>query len=144
VGRLEEANIIKISFKVPKVSYFYYPDFDENLHPTLQRQMDVYLSPLNVRYQEFLPNENLPILHTKEQLVSENYPLYEKFARLTQQEKDWGLLDDLSKIQRLQGWQACLRSHCACLHGHRLTWYKDADPYQVKLQKSRIKARRKS
>jgi len=143
VGRLEEVNVIKFSFKHPKISYLYYPDFDTDPHPHLQVNMEVYLNPLNVHYQEYVREENPPILHEKEQLVATDYPHYEKFARLTQQEKDWGLLEDFQKISKLQGWLQCLNDHCATLKGHRVHWKKNADPYQIKLQRSRIKAQKK-
>lgn len=143
VGRLEEVNVIKFSFKHPKISYLYYPDFDTDPHPHLQVNMEVYLNPLNVHYQEYVREENPPILHEKEQLVAVDYPHYEKFARLTQQEKDWGLLEDFQKISKLQGWLQCLNDHCATLKGHRVHWQKNADPYQIKLQKHRIKAQKK-
>ena len=66
-------------------------------------------------------------------LVKANYPQYEKFAKLSRQEADWGLLDDLGKIRDRRGWQKCLEKHCAELKGYRVVWRKDADPYQVKL-----------
>ncbi|AFY75946.1 DNA phosphorothioation-associated putative methyltransferase [Pleurocapsa sp. PCC 7327] len=144
VGRLEEANLIQFFFNKPKISYLVYPDFDLNPHPTLQAIMDIYLGNLTVRYRDFNNETNPPILHEKEALVLTDYPLYEKFAKLTRKEKDWGLLDDFSTINRLQGWLKCLEDRCAVIKGYQLQWNKDADPYKVKLLRSQINARKQN
>ncbi|OKH19841.1 DNA phosphorothioation-associated methyltransferase [Hydrococcus rivularis NIES-593] len=144
VGRLEEANLIQFFFNKPKISYLVYPDFDINPHPTLQVSMDIYLGNLTVRYRDFNNETNPPILHEKEALVPTDYPLYEKFAKLTRKEKDWGLLDDFSTINRLQGWLKCLEDRCAVIKGYQLQWNKDADPYKVKLLRSQINARKQN
>jgi hypothetical protein len=51
-----------------------------------------------VVYRDYDTSENPPILHRKETFVTPDYPLYEKFAKLTHQEENWGLLDDTSTI----------------------------------------------
>ncbi len=84
------------------------------------------------------------MLHQKELLVQSDYPLYEKFAKLSRQEEGWGLLDDLRLIYDYRGWQKCLEEHCAELKGHRVVWRKDAVPYQVKLVRSMIRGRQYS
>ena len=68
-------------------------------------------------------------------------PLYEKFAKLSWQEADWGLLDDLGKIRDRRGWQKCLEEHCAELQGYRVIWSKNGDPYTIKLQRSLIRSK---
>jgi DNA phosphorothioation-associated putative methyltransferase len=144
VGRMEEANLIQFFFNKPKISYLFYPDFDINPHPTLHSSMDIYLGDLHVRYRDFDNENNPPILHEKEVLVTPDYPFYEKFAKLTEKEKDWGLLDDLGAINRLQGWLKCLEDRCAVIKGYQLHWSKDADPYKVKLLRSQINARKRN
>ncbi|WP_063820738.1 DNA phosphorothioation-associated putative methyltransferase [Gloeothece verrucosa] len=143
VGRLEDANLIQFSYRHPKITYLFYPDFDRVSHPTLHTSMQIYLSDLQVHYRDFSEERNPPILSEKDLLVNSDYPLYEKFARLTQQEKDWGLLDDFKTISRLQGWLNCLKEHCATIKGHTLQWAKDADPYKVKLLRAQIKTRQR-
>lgn len=86
-------------------------------------------------------DDNPPLLHQKDFLVTTDYPLYEKFAKLTRQQEDWGLLDDLEVIFDRRGWQKCLEDHCAELKGHRVVWRKDADPYQKKLVRSSVRAK---
>ncbi len=143
VGRLEEANVIKLSYRKPKISYLFYPDFDSNPHPTLHTSMEIELGNIRVKYGDFSQDDNPPILHKKETLVNPDYPFYNKFAKLTQKEQNWGLLDDFKQINRLQGWLQCLEEHCAIIRGHQLFWNKDADPYQIKLLKNKINSRKK-
>jgi DNA phosphorothioation-associated putative methyltransferase len=143
IGRLEQANVIKLSFRQAKITYLYYPDFDVIPHPTLQTSMEIDLKSLQVRYRDYYDDENPPILHEKDRLVSPDYPNYDNFAKLTQQERDWGLLDDLRAISHQKEWLNCLESHCAVIKNYKLNWRKDADPYQIRLLKSKINQRKK-
>ncbi|MBD2069796.1 DNA phosphorothioation-associated putative methyltransferase [Leptolyngbya sp. FACHB-671] len=133
IGRPHEANVVKFHFRKPKISYLVYPSFDTDPHPALHTSMEIDLRDLHVHYRDYDPNDNPPLLHQKDSIVTADYPLYEKFAKLTRQEEGWGLLDDLRLIYDYRGWQKCLEEHCAELKGHRVVWQKDADPYRVKL-----------
>ena len=144
VGRLEDANVIKFYFDRPKISYLLYPNFDTDPHPILHTSMEINLKDLRVSYRDYYLENNPPVLHQKEMLVTPDYPLYDKFARLSSQEQDWGLLDDISAISHLQGWLQRLDDRCATVKGHRLQWRKDADPYKLKLLRSQIYARKKN
>ncbi len=141
IGRPQEANIVKFHFRKPKISYLVYPNFDTDPHPALHTSMAIDLRDLHVHYRDYDPDDNPPLLHQKDLMVTADYILYEKFAKLTQQETDWGLLDDLRQISDRQGWQKCLEEHCAELKGHRVVWRKDADPYRVKLVRSMMRKR---
>jgi DNA phosphorothioation-associated putative methyltransferase len=143
IGRLEAATLVKFHTKTPKITYLFYPEFDSDPHPVLSTRMEIDLQDLQVTYRGY-DGPNSPILHRKEMFVTSDYPLYNKFAKLTQQEQDWGLLDDSKSIQTRQGWLNCLEEHCAELKGHRVQWRADADPYKLKLLKSAVRARRKS
>ncbi|MGB3402413.1 MAG: DNA phosphorothioation-associated putative methyltransferase [Microcoleaceae cyanobacterium] len=143
IGRLEAATLVKFHTKTPKITYLFYPEFETDPHPVLSTRMEIDLQDLQVTYRGY-DGPNSPILHRKEMFVTADYPLYSKFAKLTQQEQDWGLLDDWKSIQTRQGWLNCLEEHCAELKGHRVQWRADADPYKLKLLKSAVRARRKS
>ncbi|MBE9212632.1 DNA phosphorothioation-associated putative methyltransferase [Plectonema cf. radiosum LEGE 06105] len=140
IGRMEQANVIKIHTKKPKISYLFYSDFDNDPHPALHTTMAIDLRNLHVTYQDFDINDP-PILHNKDALVTPDYPLYEKFAKLTRQEEDWGLLDDWRSISHLSDWLRYLADHCATLKGHKLYWRKDADPYKLKALRAAVKTR---
>ncbi|NJK62484.1 MAG: DNA phosphorothioation-associated putative methyltransferase [Synechococcaceae cyanobacterium SM2_3_1] len=143
IGRPEEATLVKFHSRQPKIAYLFYPTFDTDSHPPLHTYMEIDLRDLHVKYQDFDADDNAPILHRKETLVTPDYPLYERFAKLTKQEEGWGLLDDEQGIRKKRGWLKCLDDHCATLQGHRVIWRKDADPYKIKLLRSRIRSRQK-
>jgi len=139
IGRPNEANLVKLHFNTPKVTYLSFPNFDTAPHPSLRLSMQVSLRDLHVRYRDYDPEDNPPLLHQKEQVVMSDYLSYGKFAKLSQQERNWGLLDEVKVIGDRRGWEKCLEEHCAELRGHRIVWRKDADPYQVKLVKAAIR-----
>ena len=87
----------------PKISYLFFPTFDRDPHPPLHTSMQIWLRDLNVRYQDYDPTDNPPLLHQKDQLLLPDYPEYGKFAKLTKQEQTWGLLDDLNTINNRRG-----------------------------------------
>jgi DNA phosphorothioation-associated putative methyltransferase len=129
IGRPEEATVVKFHVQKPQITYLFYPGFDKEPHPALHTSMAVDLRDLHVRYRDYDP-ANPPLLHQKEQLVAEDYPGYAKFAKLSQQERKWGLLEDPKAIFDRQGWEQCLAEHGVELRGHRLVWRRDATEYQ--------------
>jgi DNA phosphorothioation-associated putative methyltransferase len=119
-GRMEGATLIKLRADKPKVSYLFYPDFDTDPHPVLHASMQVGLQSLYVDYRDYRDAENPPILHRKETFVTPDYPLHQKFARLTQQEEEWGLLDNANSIGTRRGWNERLSERQVELQGHCL------------------------
>lgn len=120
IGSVDDANVIKLHRDEPKVSYLAYPEFDSDPHPALLRSMTVHLQTFRVRETDFSDQENPPILHRKEQFVGADYPLREKFARLTQQEERHGLFEDTVRIGRRRQWAELLEQKGLRLRGHRL------------------------
>lgn len=124
-GRLEETTLIKFRADKPKVSWLHYPEFDTDPHPALRSSLQADLQGLNTAWRDYSASANPPILHRKETFVSRDYPLYDKFARLTAQEEKWGLLDDAASIGLKNGWLQRLTERGARLQGHRLLRLKD-------------------
>jgi len=143
IGRLNEANIVKFHHKLPIISYLFYPYFDREAHPVLHTTMNIDLRDLSVSYQDYTKEYNPPILHRKNALVTPDYPHYEKFAKLTVQEEDRGLLNNLKQIQNRLGWLKCLEENCTEIKGHRIYWRNDVDPYQLRILKSADAARKR-
>ena len=143
LGRLEEANVIKFHLKTPKISYLFYPDFDINPHPILSKVMTIDLRDLHVTYQDYDLEDDPPILHQIDALVTSDYPQYEKFAKLTRQEEDRGLLDNWHSISHVSGWKKCLQENCTVIDGYRLFWAKDADAYKLKALKAALRTRQR-
>ena len=144
IGRLEDANVIKINFKKPKISYLYYPEFDREPHPILYTSMAIGLGNLQVKYQDYDLEDNPPILHQKDALITPEYPDYEKFAKLTRQEEDWGLLENIHEISHLKGWRDRLADRCAIIKNYRVYWRKDCDPYKLKSLKAMVSSRKRN
>ena len=119
--RLENANIIKLYYNKPKITYLVYPEFDTLAHPALQATMEVDLHNLSVTYHDISDETNPLILHQKDALVAPDYPAYKQFVRLTKKEQKTGLLDNKDAIRRLHGWLRCLREHEVTIEGHQLS-----------------------
>lgn len=119
IGRPEEATVVKFHVQKPQITYLFYPGFDKEPHPALHTSMAIGLRDLHVRYRDY-DQDNPPLLHQKDQLVTEDYPGYAKFAKLSQQERKWSLLDDPKTIFDRLSWEQCLATHGAALRGHRL------------------------
>ncbi|OKH19056.1 DNA phosphorothioation-associated putative methyltransferase [[Limnothrix rosea] IAM M-220] len=142
VGRLENVSLVRFYLREPKIAYISCDNFDKDPHPRWQMAMQIGLQNLKVRYKEY-DSDFAPVVQRKDRLVGQDYSLYEKFAKLSQQEEDWGLFDDWSEIQLWSGWQKVLRETGVEFNGSRLQWRKDANPYQQKIVKSRIRARQR-
>ncbi|MEL6441883.1 MAG: DNA phosphorothioation-associated putative methyltransferase [Cyanobacteria bacterium J06621_8] len=119
--RLENANIIKLYYNKPKITYLVYPEFDTQAHPALRATMEVDLHNLSVTYHDISDETNPLILHQKDALVAPDYPSYKKFVRLTKKEQKSGLLENKEAIRRLHGWLRCLREHELTIEGHKLS-----------------------
>jgi DNA phosphorothioation-associated putative methyltransferase len=141
IGRMEEATLIKLHINSPKISYLDVPDFDINPHPAIRSVMTIDLRDLHVRYRDY-DIEDPPILHRKDEAIASDYPFYNKFSKLSQQEKLWGLFDTSLYSSKHSQWQEILRNYCCQLQGHRLVWCKNANPQKLKLCQSEV--RRKS
>jgi len=144
IGRPNEVNVIRFSFNKPQISYLTYPNFDQEAHPILKERIDICINTLAVTYQDFVQDDNPPILHEKDLLVKPDYPHYKTFHKLTEQERIWGLLEEKKKITHWRDWLQYLQEHCATIRGHQVRWRKDADPYRVKILKSQIYQRQKA
>lgn len=121
VGDVEDANIIKLATTKPKVSYLAYPRFDKDPHPALLETIYVRLWNLDVDWRSYEESTNRPILHRKEEFVADDYPLRERFVRLTEQEERFHLYDtDLRLIGYQDGWKERLEECGVTLKGHRV------------------------
>ncbi|MGO9115826.1 MAG: DNA phosphorothioation-associated putative methyltransferase [Thermoguttaceae bacterium] len=120
LGEVEGANVIKIHRRSGKISYLIYPDFDTDPHPALVRCFRLNLRSRQLDCYDYTTTANPPILHRKETFLCGEHPLYNKFARLTQQEEKHGLLTDTARIGTRSGWDARLCDSGFMLRGHRL------------------------
>jgi DNA phosphorothioation-associated putative methyltransferase len=120
VGEVEEANVVKLHRGRPVISYLSYPHFDSDAHPALAASLVVNLRSKDPEYREYADLENPPVLHRKEDLVGPEYPMRERFRRLTRQEEKQGLYQDTSRIGTQEGWMSLLAAKGLVIKGHRL------------------------
>ncbi len=120
LGTVADATVIKFDTQRPRVVYLQYPDFDEDPHPRLHGAYLVALDSLETDFADYSERDNPPILHRKERFVAQDYPLAQRFARLTRQEVKAGLYEDPSRIGTDLGWRAVLREKGFAAKGHRL------------------------
>ena len=120
IGRVEEANVVKLHTDEPRVSYLSYPEFEADPHPALAEGMTVHLQTFRVRERNYRGSRNPPILHRKETFLAPDHPLHAKFARLTRQEESKGLYEETTTIGTRRGWEQLLSGKRLKLRGHRL------------------------
>jgi DNA phosphorothioation-associated putative methyltransferase len=120
LGDIQTANLIKLHRFSGKVSYLVYPAFETEAHPALARSVKLSLRTRELDVQDYTASENPPVLHRKETFLSPDHPLREKFARLTHQEEEAGLLDDTATIGTRNGWLTRLAERGHRLRGHQL------------------------
>ena len=120
IGRVEDANVIKLHTDEPMVSYLSYPEFESDPHPALAASLTVHLQTFRLRERDYRSSRNPPVLHRKETFVSVEHPLHDKFERLTRQEERKGLYEDTARIGTKRGWEEALRKKGVQLRGHRV------------------------
>lgn len=120
IGSVDGATVIKLCRHEPRVSYLVYPNFDDLPHPVLVSSLSVPLQTFRMDHRDYRASKNRPLLHRKEDFVASDYPLREKFARLTRQEERFGLYAEPNHIGMEEGWAETLRRAGVVLRGHRL------------------------
>ena len=120
-GAVEGLTLVKLFRRRARVSYLVYEDFDGVAHPALRVAIVADLKRLDLRFVDYQASPNPPVLHRKELFVADDYPLRERFARLTTREEALGLLDTTATIGTRAGWGAVLDQHHVAIQGHRIS-----------------------
>ena len=115
-----EFNLLKFHLPAPKISFLSYPDFEKDPHPPLAESIIVDLVTGKTRRDDYRSRANPPILHRKETFLPPEHPLRAKFAKLTRQEEEAGLLDDTARIGFRINWERILAEKGLGFRGHRL------------------------
>ena len=112
-------DLVKVAHDESHVCFMSYPDFDLDPHPALRYSIKVVLSSGQYCMSDYSKSDNPPILHRKDSLVTEEYPLYVLFKSLTDAEEEQGLLSR-SDIGNRNQWEALLKSKKLSIKGHCL------------------------
>lgn len=120
VKNIDDFTLVKFNLEEAKVSYLYYPDFDNNPHPPLVKSCVVNLGDKTSKIINYNQSNNPPILHRKETFVNVDYPHYHKFKHLTDIEERLGLLDNSRYIGTQKEWQQLLTDHSLTFTHHNL------------------------
>ena len=120
IGRVEEANLVKLHTTEPMISYLSYPEFESDPHPALAHSLTVHLQMFRLRERDYRSSRNPPVLHRKETFITPDHPLHAKFARLTRMEEAKGLFEDTTRIGTRDGWNQRLKDKQVMLRGHRV------------------------
>lgn len=119
LGQIPECNILKLNKVKRKISFMVYEDFDDVPHPALRYTYVIDVPKAEAKFWNFENRENPPILHRKETFVAPDYPLYEKFRKLTAQEEKAELLS-LNTIGTRNNWELLLAQKGYKIAGHTL------------------------
>ncbi|MDE5077398.1 MAG: DNA phosphorothioation-associated putative methyltransferase, partial [Trichodesmium sp. St2_bin6] len=131
--------LIKFNFYKPTISYLHYPDFDIDPHPALKTSISINMNNGKVEHRNYSNHKNPPVLHRKETFVTPEYPQYQKFAKLTSDEIQLGLLDNTCLIGTRQGWLTHLKNHGIEIQDHHVIQHTIEMPIpQIKRHKAAI------
>ncbi|MGB6222593.1 DNA phosphorothioation-associated putative methyltransferase [Haloferula sp.] len=126
-------NLLKFHIASPKISFLSYPDFERKPHPELKEAVIVDLISGKVRRDDYRARANPPILHRKETFIPVDHRLHAKFARLTREEEEAGLLEETSRIGFRLNWEKLLADKGVGFRAHRLV--KMQDPSGASVEK---------
>jgi len=112
-------DLVKFAKDGRAISFLHYQNFDEDPHPALLRSLKVYLPKSAYDIREYASSPNPPILHRKETFVLPDYPQFEKFRKLTEQEESLGLLSS-PHIGYRRPWEDLLQSRGVRIENHNL------------------------
>jgi hypothetical protein len=120
LDRQQAFTLIKFHFDQAKISYLYYPEFDQEPHPLLRCSTIVDWLEGTVEIRDYSEAPNPPLLHRKEARITVDYPHYTRFAHLTQQQVAMGLLDNSREIGTQLNWERRLTQQGIEIHNHAL------------------------
>ncbi len=120
---IADFTLVKFNLEETKISYLFYPDFDSNPHPAIQKSVVVNLPEKTYKVISYENSKNPAILHRKETFISSNYPNYQIFKHLTTIEEKLGLLDNSRYIGTKNEWEQLLADHNLIFINHTLVCY---------------------
>ena len=112
--------VFRVDGRKSGLTLLHYPNFLTVAHPSLCCVHRIDLDAKEVKCSTYSHGKSRPILHRKELLVDLNHPLYNTFARFTEQEEAAGLFAEPKKIGWSSKWEELLKSKGLRIEGHEL------------------------
>lgn len=100
----EQWNIAKLSKTQFHLSLLWYPDFFDQAYPELKQSISVDLARLSHKTLHYSSDENPPILHRKELMLSPDHPRYQEYTDITQEAEQAGLYEQSQLIGFRDSW----------------------------------------
>jgi DNA phosphorothioation-associated putative methyltransferase len=104
-------NLIKVFRNDFRLSLLNYPLFFEDSYPALEQSVNVDLTKLSHRVTSYSEQENPPILHRKETMISKSHESYDHFCMLTQEGEAAGLYENSRMIGFKSSWERLIEKH---------------------------------
>lgn len=142
IGQVKETTLIKFFLDQFKISFLDYPNFFEEPHPALHFSNTVDLTTGKRRTIDYTKQNNPPILHRKETMISPNRPDYMRWLELTKQLETEGCYEEPRKIGFKLYWENLLQNKGLSYSGHELN--KSTKIMNTKLQDHKVIDRHKT
>ncbi|MBA6375034.1 DNA phosphorothioation-associated putative methyltransferase, partial [Colwellia sp. BRX8-2] len=107
----ENWNLVKVFRKDFRLSLLNYPLFFEDSYPALEQSVNVDLTKLSHRITNYSKQDNPPILHRKETMVSKHHESFEHFCMLTQEGEAIGLYENSRMIGFKKSWERLIEKY---------------------------------
>ncbi len=120
IGQPNETTLIKFFFDQFKVSFLNYPDFFSDPHPSLKKSYTIDLSTGKNRTIDYSKQENPPILHRKETMISPSRSEYSEWLELTKKLEEYDCYAQSKKIGFKKFWDELLAEKGLVYQGHTL------------------------
>lgn len=118
--QLFDFNIIKAGVRQVSLSLLNYPGFRRQAFPVLAQSAKLDLDTHQIKITDYSGRKNRPVLHRKELLLPPGHSHLKKFADLTAQAEEFGLLKDTKSIGLEVGWRKALKLANVKIVGHTL------------------------
>ena len=106
-----EWNLVKVFRREFRLSLLNYPHFFKDSYPALEQSVNVNLSKLSHKVTNYNTQENPPILHRKETMISSSHSSFKDFKLITQEGEVAGLYENSRMIGFRESWARVIESN---------------------------------
>ncbi|WP_434339580.1 DNA phosphorothioation-associated putative methyltransferase [Motilimonas cestriensis] len=100
----QEWDLVKLAKNAFRLSLLHYPDFFTESYPALKTAITIDLEKLSHRVTQYQQQDNPPILHRKETMISPDHECYATFKSITEEGERAGLYEQPRLIGFQQTW----------------------------------------